>query len=148
MEDPASGMAQRHSCKPVEAHRGNLDTEGGELNQTGAVQIHLVPQCGREDLLQCPSLMDDRLPPSSIPLKLIEVTLDHHHIPNKIMDLNLNYYGNFRLKPGTHHSLLDSTSVRTLIGCLVFSKWVSARELKRKWWKLVSKWRWQDWRLF
>lgn len=122
MRDPASGVAQGHSCKPVKAHRGNLATEGGELNQTGAVQIHLTPQCGREDLLQCPSLMDDRLPPSSIPLKLIDVTLDRNHKPSKIMDLNLNYYGNFRLKPGTHHSLLDSTCVRTLIGFSVFSK--------------------------
>ncbi|KAI4876470.1 hypothetical protein NFI96_017397 [Prochilodus magdalenae] len=34
----------------------------------------------------------------SIPHKLVEITLDRHHIPHKIKDLVLNYYGNFRLR--------------------------------------------------
>ncbi len=106
MEDPASGMEQGHNYKPVEALRGNLDTKG-RGTQPNWSSTDPSPQRGREDLLQCPSLMDDRLPSSSIPRKLIEMTLGRHHVPSKIMDLNLNYYGNFRLKPGTHHSLLD-----------------------------------------
>ena len=34
----------------------------------------------------------------SIPHKLVETTLDRHHIPRKFKDLILDYYGNFRLR--------------------------------------------------
>lgn len=34
----------------------------------------------------------------SISHKLVETTLDCHHIPSKIKDLVLNYYRNFRLR--------------------------------------------------
>ncbi len=33
-----------------------------------------------------------------IPHKLVETSLDRHHVPRKIKDLILNHYGNFRLR--------------------------------------------------
>ncbi|XP_048863711.1 uncharacterized protein LOC125738598 [Brienomyrus brachyistius] len=77
--------------------KGGIPGVPGCLEHTGVItQLIREAREGKGDLAVL--WLDLANAYGSIPHKLVETTLDHHYIPDKIKDLILNYYGNFRLR--------------------------------------------------
>ncbi|XP_054628013.1 uncharacterized protein LOC129179159 [Dunckerocampus dactyliophorus] len=77
--------------------KGGIPGVSGCLEHTGVVtQLIREAREGKGDLVVL--WLDLASAFGSIPHKLVETTLDRHHVPRKIKDLILNYYGNFRLR--------------------------------------------------
>lgn len=80
----------------MSVQKGGIPGVLGCLEYTGLVTQLIRELCeGNEDLAVL--WLDLASAYGSIPHKLVENTLDQHHIPCKIKVLILNYYGNFRL---------------------------------------------------
>ncbi|KAL1266763.1 hypothetical protein QQF64_002438 [Cirrhinus molitorella] len=77
--------------------KGGIPGVSGCLEHTGVV-TQLIREA-REDKGDLVVLwLDLANAYGSIPHKLVETTLDRHHVPRKVKDLILDYYGNFRLR--------------------------------------------------
>ena len=77
--------------------KGGIPGVSGCLEHTGVVtQLIREAREGKGDLVVL--WLDLANAYGSIPHKLVETTLDRHHVPKKIQDLILNYYGDFKFR--------------------------------------------------
>ncbi|XP_061896860.1 uncharacterized protein LOC133645950 [Entelurus aequoreus] len=100
--------------------KGGIPGVSGCLEHTGVVS-RLIREAreGKGDLAVL--WLDLANAYGSIPHKLVETTLDRHHVPKKIKDLILNYYGNFRLRvtSGSITSDWDRLEKGIITGCTI-----------------------------
>lgn len=77
--------------------KGGIPGVSGCLEHTGVVtQLIREAREGKGDIVVL--WLDLANAYGSIPHKLVETTLDHHHVPSMVKNLILNYYRNFRLR--------------------------------------------------
>ncbi len=101
--------------------KGGIPGVPGRLEHTGVVtQLIREAREGNGDLAVL--WLDLTNAYGSIPHKLVETSLDRHHIPGKIKDLILNYYGNFRLRvtSGSITSNWHRLEKWFITGCTIF----------------------------
>ncbi|XP_061571176.1 uncharacterized protein LOC133424524 [Cololabis saira] len=92
-----TGFLLSNAYIDTSVQKGGIPGVSGCLEHTGVVsQLIREAREGKGDLAVL--WLDLANAFGSIPHKLVETTLDRHHVPRKIKDLILNYYGNFRFR--------------------------------------------------